>query len=148
MITTTNFNFLSVAFTTSTISPYTGSTIALGYGIFIVALIVFILLISFFLSPQFRFSGEKQTSYECGFEPFGDARLTFDIHFYIIGILFLIFDLELVFLFPWLFSFVEQTSIISSNLASMFSFLFLLGLGFAYEWQNNALVWIPVQRDL
>ena len=110
-----------------------------------VCLVVIILGLSYFLSPQFRFSNEKLSSYECGFEPFGDARMAFDIHFYIIGILFLLFDLEIVFLFPWLFSFVEYSDLMANNLWIMFIFLSMLGLGFVYEWVNNALVWVPVR---
>jgi len=118
--------------------------IILGYAIFVTGLVVLIAMLAFLLSPHFRFSSEKQSSYECGFEPFGDARLTFDIHFYIIGILFLIFDLELVFLFPWLFSFQEYASIIIVNFASTLVFLLFLGLGFIYEWSRGGLVWVPI----
>lgn len=118
------------------------------YLLFVLVLVGIILVLSYFLSPQFRFSTEKLSSYECGFEPFGDARMAFDIHFYIIGILFLLFDLEVVFLFPWLFSFSEYTDLMSNNLLSMFTFLGLLGFGFVYEWVNNALVWVPVRIHL
>jgi len=117
------------------------------YGLFIFAVVVLILFLSYFLSPQFRFSTEKVSSYECGFEPFGDARMSFDIHFYIIGILFLLFDLELVFLFPWVFSLVEFSDFTSVNIYSMLGFLSLLGLGFVYEWINNALVWVPTRMQ-
>jgi len=115
------------------------------YLLFVICLVAIILGLSYFLSPQFRFSNEKLSSYECGFEPFGDARMAFDIHFYIIGILFLLFDLEIVFLFPWLFSFVEHSALMATNLWIMFIFLSMLGLGFVYEWVNNALVWVPVR---
>lgn len=119
--------------------------IAFYYLLFVIILVFIILALSYFLSPQFRFSTEKISSYECGFEPFGDARMAFDIHFYIIGILFLLFDLEIVFLFPWIFSFHEYSDFISINLAHMFIFLGMLGFGFVYEWINNALVWVPVR---
>jgi NADH-quinone oxidoreductase subunit A len=115
------------------------------YLLFVIILVGIILLLSYFLSPQFRFSTEKISSYECGFEPFGDARMAFDIHFYIIGILFLLFDLEIVFLFPWLFSFTEYTDLMGQNLMIVFIFIGLLGFGFVYEWLNNALVWVPVR---
>jgi NADH-quinone oxidoreductase subunit A len=59
------------------------------YSCFILIVVLAILGLSYFLSPQFRFSTEKSSSYECGFEPFGDARMSFDVHFYIIGILFI-----------------------------------------------------------
>ncbi len=135
------------------LGPYTMSAsffskdfvIVFYYLLFVIGLVGLILVLSYFLSPQFRFSTEKLSSYECGFEPFGDARMAFDIHFYIIGILFLLFDLEVVFLFPWLFSFTEYTDLMRQNLFTMFSFIGLLGFGFVYEWVNNALVWVPVR---
>jgi len=119
--------------------------LAFYYLLFVVGLVLVIVVLAYFLSPQFRVSPEKQSSYECGFEPFGDARIAFDIHFYIIGILFLLFDLEVVFLFPWVFSFTEYSSLMSANLLTMVLFLGLLGLGFVYEWVNNALIWVPVR---
>jgi len=119
--------------------------LAFYYLLFVVILVGIILALSYFLSPQFRFSTEKLSSYECGFEPFGDARMSFDIHFYIIGILFLLFDLEVVFVFPWLFSFTEYSGLMTDNLLAMGLFLGMLGLGFVYEWVNNALVWVPVR---
>jgi len=119
--------------------------IAFYYMLFVIVLVFIIMILSYFLSPQFRFSTEKVSSYECGFEPFGDARMAFDIHFYIIGILFLLFDLELVFLFPWIFSFQDYSDFININLTHMFIFLGMLGFGFVYEWINNALVWVPVR---
>lgn len=121
--------------------------IVIGYGIFIILLVCIIVLLAFLLSPHFRFSSEKQSSYECGFEPFGDARITFDIHFYVIGILFLIFDLELVFLFPWLFSFYENSEVIIANFASTMIFLLFLGLGFIYEWCRGGLVWVTISQQ-
>jgi len=117
----------------------------LFYFCFIFIVVCLILVLSYFLSPQFRFSVEKISSYECGFEPFGDARMSFDIHFYLIGILFLLFDLEIVFLFPWLFSFAEFCDLTRANVVGMFLFLGLLGCGFVYEWVNSALVWVPVR---
>jgi len=113
------------------------------YFIFITLLVTFIVFLSFLFSP-INPSAEKVTSYECGFEPFGDARTTFDVHFYLVGILFLIFDLEVVYLFPWLFSFVVETNFVYGNLVSMILFLIFLGIGFVYEWRQNALVWAPV----
>jgi len=122
-------------------------SLVFGFSLFIIIIVMLIICLSFLLSPRFRFSSEKLSSYECGFEPFGDARLMFDIHFYIIGILFLIFDLELVFLFPWLFSYCNQTPMMFfGSLVGMFLFLFLLALGFVYEWYSGALVWAPVQK--
>ena len=81
---------------------------------------------------------EKLSAYECGFDPFDDARGRFDIRFYLVAILFLIFDLEIIFLFPWtiVFSYLSFFGYFS-----IFLFLFLLTLGFIYEWQKGALEW-------
>jgi NADH:ubiquinone oxidoreductase subunit 3 (subunit A) len=84
---------------------------------------------------------EKLSSYECGFEPFGDARSNFDVQFYLVGILFLIFDLEIVFLYPWIFSIYNNGLFYFYNLFFLFFFLFLLALGFFYEWRKRALNW-------
>lgn len=81
---------------------------------------------------------EKLSSYECGFDPFGDARNPFNIHFYLVGILFIIFDLEITFLFPWAIS-LKYIDIF--GYWSMFFFLLLLTLGFIYEWMKGALNW-------
>ena len=86
---------------------------------------------------------EKGSSYECGFEPFEDARTNFNIHFYIVGILFLIFDLEIAFLYPWIFSTVYQGYFSNANLLALLLFLFILGFGFIYEWRKKALNWSP-----
>lgn len=80
----------------------------------------------------------KRTPYECGFEPFEDARNIFYIKFYLVGILFLIFDLEVAFLFPWVLSLVK---IGYFGFWSMFFFLFILIIGFVYEWKMGGLEW-------
>jgi NADH:ubiquinone oxidoreductase subunit 3 (subunit A) len=101
-------------------------------------LIVFLLLfISSVLSPK-AINVEKTSAYECGFEPFDEARKSFDIQYYIVGVLFLIFDLEVAFFFPW--------AVCLSNLSLfgfwiMIFFLFILTVGFVYEWQRGALDW-------
>lgn len=81
---------------------------------------------------------EKLSAYECGFEPFGDARLNVVIHFYLIAILFLVFDLEVLLLFPWCFAVP-----ILGSLAFwlMFYFFFVLTIGYIYEWRRGALEW-------
>lgn len=145
-MSTFKFQLLIDQFLPSTSSVFGKDIILIFYYLlFVVGLVSLIVLLAYFLSPQFRLSSEKQSSYECGFEPFGDARIAFDIHFYIIGILFLLFDLEIVFIFPWLFSFAEYSALMSQNVTTMFIFLGLLGLGFVYEWVNNALIWVPVR---
>ena len=81
---------------------------------------------------------EKLSPYECGFEPFDDARTKFDIRFYLVALLFIIFDLEVAFLFPWAISLKEIG--IFGYLSMMF-FLFILTIGFIYEWRKGALEW-------
>jgi len=81
---------------------------------------------------------EKISQYECGFEAFDDAKGEFDIKFYLVSILFIIFDLEIAFLFPWAVS-LEQVGIF--GFWSMMFFLLVLTVGFAYEWKKGALEW-------
>jgi len=81
---------------------------------------------------------EKLSAYECGFEPFGDARGKFDVRFYLVAILFIIFDLEIAFLFPWAVS-LETIGVF--GFWSMMIFLGVLAIGFAYEWKKGALEW-------
>lgn len=81
---------------------------------------------------------EKLSAYECGFEPFDDARRRFDVRFYLVAILFIIFDLEVAFLFPWA---VSLSSIGMFGFWSMIGFLAVLTVGFIYEWCKGALDW-------
>ena len=81
---------------------------------------------------------EKLTAYECGFEPFDDARRRFDVRFYLVAILFIIFDLEVAFLFPWA---VSLADIGMFGFLSMMGFLGVLTIGFVYEWCKGALDW-------
>lgn len=81
---------------------------------------------------------EKLSAYECGFDPFDDARSRFDIRFYLVSILFIIFDLEVTFLFPWA---VSLNKIGYFGFWSMMVFLFILTIGFVYEWKKGALDW-------
>ena len=95
------------------------------------------LILNFAFSPK-NPDPEKLSAYECGFEPFNDSRMEFDIRFYLVAILFIIFDLEIAFLFPW--------AITLGNLGlfgffSMMLFLFILTIGFIYEWKKGALDW-------
>jgi len=105
--------------------------------LFAVFLGVFIIFASYRLS-LFNPDSEKLSAYECGFDPYEDARNTFDIRFYLVAILFLIFDLEAAFLFPWCASF-SFLSIDSFWL--MFDFIIELLLGFIYAWFVGALDW-------
>jgi NADH-quinone oxidoreductase subunit A len=81
---------------------------------------------------------DKLSSYECGFEPFDDARGKFDVRFYLVAILFIIFDLEVTFLIPWA---ISLKSIGAFGFWSMMVFLFILTIGFIYEWKKGALDW-------
>ncbi len=81
---------------------------------------------------------EKVSAYECGFNAFDDARMKFDVRFYLVSILFIIFDLEIAFLFPWAVAFKDISMI---GFWSMMVFLFVLTMGFAYEWKKGALEW-------
>ncbi len=81
---------------------------------------------------------EKLTAYECGFDAFGDARRRFDVRFYLVAILFIIFDVEVAFLFPWA---VSLSRIGHVGFFSMLGFLGVLTVGFVYEWNKGALDW-------
>src|SRR5690349_19788161 len=81
---------------------------------------------------------EKLSAYECGFNAFDDARMKFDVRFYLVSILFIIFDLEVAFLFPWAITF-KQVGLF--GFWSMMAFLAVLTIGFVYEWKKGALEW-------
>ena len=81
---------------------------------------------------------EKLSAYECGFEPFSDSRMEFDVRFYLVAILFIIFDLEIAFLFPWA---ISLGNIGELGFWSMMIFLGILTIGFIYEWKKGALEW-------
>ncbi len=90
------------------------------------------------LSARHRGDAAKLSPYECGFEAFEDSRMKFDVRYYLVAILFIIFDLEIAFLFPWA---VSLPRIGGFGLAVMGVFLFILVIGFAYEWKKGALEW-------
>jgi NADH-quinone oxidoreductase subunit A len=81
---------------------------------------------------------EKLSPYECGFEAFEDARMKFDVRYYLVAILFILFDLEIAFLFPWA---VALREIGPAGFWAMMIFLLILVVGFAYEWKKGALDW-------
>jgi len=95
------------------------------------------IIINFIFSPK-KPDPEKLSPYECGFEPFNDSRMEFDIRFYLVAILFVIFDLEIAFLFPWAISLGKIGFL---GFISMMIFLFILTVGFIYEWKKGALDW-------
>jgi NADH-quinone oxidoreductase subunit A len=90
------------------------------------------------LSARYRGDAQKLSPYECGFEAFEDTRIKFDVRYYLVAILFIIFDLEIAFLFPWA---VALPRIGRFGLAAMGIFLLILVIGFAYEWKKGALEW-------
>ena len=95
------------------------------------------IVLNFLLSPK-NPDSEKLSAYECGFEAFTDSRMEFDVRFYLVAILFIIFDLEIAFLFPWAISLGNLGSL---GFWSMMIFLFILTIGFIYEWKKGALDW-------
>tara|TARA_B100001123_G_C14783009_1_gene817372 strand:- start:216 stop:584 length:369 start_codon:yes stop_codon:yes gene_type:complete len=95
------------------------------------------IVINFLFSPK-KPDPEKLSAYECGFEPFNDSRMQFDVRFYLVAILFIIFDLEIAFLFPWAIS-LGKIGLL--GFISMMIFLFILTIGFIYEWKKGALDW-------
>ena len=110
--------------------------------------IIIFLFISLFLSIGFVLANflvapsnpdpEKLSAYECGFEAFDDSRMEFDVRFYLVAILFIIFDLEIAFLFPWA---ISLGNIGALGFWSMMIFLSVLTIGFIYEWKKGALEW-------
>ncbi len=95
------------------------------------------IVLNYLFSPK-KPDPEKLSAYECGFEAFSDSRMEFDIRFYLVAILFIIFDLEIAFLFPWAIS-LGNIGIL--GFWSMMIFLFILAVGFIYEWKKGALDW-------
>ncbi|WP_105984723.1 MULTISPECIES: NADH-quinone oxidoreductase subunit A [unclassified Brucella] len=116
------------------LSSYLPIVIFLGVAIVIGAA----LLVAPFLVAYRQPDPEKLSAYECGFNAFDDARMKFDIRFYLVSILFIIFDLEVAFLFPWAVSFGQ---IGWFGFLSMMAFLGVLTIGFIYEWKKGALEW-------
>ena len=104
----------------------------------VAALIGIALLVAPFVVAYKNPDPEKLSAYECGFNAFDDARMKFDIRFYLVAILFIVFDLEVAFLFPWAVSFGDLGWF---GFWSMMIFLGVLTIGFAYEWKKGALEW-------
>ena len=96
-----------------------------------------LLTVGAFVSPN-RPDPQKLSPYECGFEAFEDARMKFDVRYYLVAILFILFDLEIAFLFPWA---VVLPDIGFFGFAAMMVFLLILVIGFIYEWKKGALDW-------
>ena len=98
---------------------------------------VFLILASWVMAVR-NPDAEKTSAYECGFNAFDDARMKFDARFYLVAILFIIFDLEIAFLFPWAAAFGDLSD---TAFWSMMVFLAVLTVGFVYEWKKGALEW-------
>lgn len=101
-------------------------------------LISFIVFLASYFVTRLNSDKEKTSSYECGFEPFNDARKKIDVRFYLVAILFIIFDLEIAYLFPWA---LDNYNLSYDGLISLFFFLLVLTLGFIFEWKKGALEW-------
>ena len=97
-----------------------------------------VLILAAFVIAVRNPDAEKISAYECGFNAFDDARMKFDVRFYLVSILFIIFDLEVAFLFPWAAAFSDMSMV---GFWSMMVFLAVLTVGFAYEWKKGALEW-------
>ena len=119
------------------------SDLATGYFPVLIFLVVAFVVaaaavgLSFLIAKQ-KPDAEKDSAYECGFPALGDARAKFDVRFYLVAILFIVFDLELVFLFPWA---ITLGAIGMEGFWSMMLFLAVLAIGFIYEWKKGALEW-------
>ena len=115
------------------------------FFLFLLAIVLSAIILgaSYVLSFQNE-STSKLSSYECGFDPFEDARNIFDVHFYLVAILFLVLDLEVMFLFPWA---VSLNTIGLKGFIGMVIFLIILTVGFFYEWRLGALEWASQQSN-
>ncbi len=107
------------------------------YFLIATGLAIILLGVSFIAASR-KPDPEKISAYECGFDPFDDARSRFDVQFYLVAILFIIFDLEVTFLFPWA---LVLNRVGLFGFWSMMAFLLILTIGFVYEWRKGALDW-------
>ena len=131
-------NFFSINYFHSNESLFYNEYIVIVIFLLVATILsVIIVFFSYILAVQ-KPETEKLSTYECGFEPYEDARHKFDIKFYIVAILFIVFDLETIFLFPWSIS-LSNLDII--GFWSMIDFIFELGIGFFYIWFMNVLNW-------
>jgi len=117
------------------------------YAVLVVALVALPLVIQYIVSPRHNKGGEKLTSYECGEVPEGSAWVKFNVRFYVIALIFIIFDVEVIFLFPWA---VVFQSLVDSELGflafiEMFIFVLILIIGFAYVWVKGDLDWVKMK---
>jgi NADH-quinone oxidoreductase subunit A len=121
-----------------TMNGFLGSYLPIVIFIAVAGVVGLALIVAPFLVAYKNPDPEKLSAYECGFNAFDDARMKFDVRFYLVSILFIIFDLEVAFLFPWAVSFKEVGAF---GFFSMMVFLLVLTVGFIYEWKKGALEW-------
>jgi len=107
--------------------------VALAFG-------VVTLLISYFVQPKYP-EPEKLSAYECGSEPFSDARMPFPVRYYIFAMLFVIFDIEVIFLYPWAVVFTDINKVSAIGLIEMLIFIALFLVAYVYAWRKGALEW-------
>jgi len=107
--------------------------------------ITFVIVIAAYFINMPSSDYEKHSAYECGFEPFGDARSFFDIHFYTVGLLFIVFDLEVVFLIPFV---VDLANMSLFGYVNMVFFITIVLAGFYYEWAIGLLDWLPKKLNV
>ncbi len=119
---------------TELLTEYAPILIFLGLAIGLAVVLILAAVVIAVSNPD----PEKVSAYECGFNAFDDARMKFDVRFYLVAILFIIFDLEIAFLFPWATAFPGLSDL---GFWSMMIFLGVLTIGFAYEWKKGALDW-------
>ena len=119
---------------TGLLADYLPLIVFLGVSLFIAVALLIAPFVVAYSSPD----PEKLSAYECGFNAFDDARMKFDVRFYLVAILFIIFDLEVAFLFPWAITFGDLGWF---GFWSMIVFLGVLTVGFVYEWRKGALEW-------
>ena len=112
-----------------------------NFLVFCTILTLVLLVLTYFFSPK-NADLEKVSAYECGFESFTSSRILFDLHFYIVAILFLLFDVEIAFLIPWAIN-ISQINLV--GFSSMILFFFFLIVGFIYEWLNGSLDWTNIR---
>ena len=118
----------------SLIADYLPLVIFMGLSLVIGGALLLVPFVVAYKAPD----TEKLSAYECGFKAFDDARMKFDIRFYLVSLLFIIFDLEVAFLFPWAVAFRKVGAL---GFWSMIAFLAVLTVGFVYEWKKGALEW-------
>ena len=112
------------------------------YAVLVVALVALPLVIQYIVSPRHNKGGEKLTSYECGEVPEGSAWVKFNVRFYVIALIFIIFDVEVIFLFPWAASLIKLNKEFSEAvLVEMFIFIGVLILGWFLAWKQKAIEW-------